>query len=114
MSLGVQRDPQFGLVLMVGLGGVWIEVFEDVSLRLLPLEEAEARSMIEELKAAPLLGAFRGAAPRDVGALAAAMVALSNLAIDHAERLVCVEINPFIVHELGGGATAVDARLVLL
>ena len=114
MSLGVQRDPQFGLVLMVGLGGVWIEAFEDVSLRLLPLEEAEARSMIEELKAAPLLGAFRGAAPRDVPALAAAMVALSNLAIDHAERLVSVEINPLIVHELGGGATAVDARLVLL
>ena len=113
MSIGVQRDSQFGLVLMVGLGGVWIEVLDDVSLRLLPLDEAEARAMIAELKVAPLLGAFRGAPPRDVPALAAAMVALSRLAIDHAENIVSVEVNPLIVHERGRGATAVDARLVL-
>jgi len=111
MSVGVQRDPQFGLVLMVGLGGTWIEVLGDVSLRLLPVDEDEALSMIAELKAAPLLGAFRGAPPRDVAALAAAMVALSRLALDHAGRLVSVEINPLIVHERG--ASAVDARLVL-
>ena len=69
--------------------------------------------MIAELKAAPLLGAFRGAPPRDVQALAAAMLALSRLALDHAGRLVSVEINPLIVHEDGRGASAVDARMVL-
>lgn len=112
MSIGVQRDPQFGLVLMVGLGGVWIEVFEDVSLRLLPLDEEEARAMIAGLKAAPLLAAFRGAAPKDVAALASAMVGLSRFALDHEDRLISVEINPLILHEQGRGATAVDARLV--
>jgi acyl-CoA synthetase (NDP forming) len=113
MSIGVQRDPQFGLALMVGLGGTWIEVLRDVSLRLLPVDEAEASQMLTELKAAALLGAFRGAPPRDVTALCAAMVSLSRLALDHAERLVSVEINPLIVHEQGRGASAVDARLLL-
>lgn len=64
-------------------------------------------------KAAPLLNAFRGAAPRDVGALVAAMVALSRFAGEHAGRLMSVEVNPLIVHEQDRGATAVDARLVL-
>lgn len=113
MSIGVQRDPQFGPVLMVGLGGVWIEVLGDTSLRLLPVDEADARTMIGELKAAPLLGAFRGRAPRDFDALITAMVALSRFAADYAARLDSVEINPLIVHEKGKGATAVDARLVL-
>lgn len=113
MSIGVQRDPQFGLVLMVGLGGVWIEALGDTSLRLLPVDEAEAHAMIGELKAAPLLGAFRGQAPRDVKAVATAMVALSRFAAEQAGRLMSVEVNPLIVHEEGRGATAVDARLVL-
>jgi len=113
MSIGVQRDSQFGMVLMMGLGGVWIEALGDVSLRLLPVDEAEAQAMIGELKAAPLLGAFRGAPPRDAAALVAAMIALSRFAAEHADRLMSVEVNPLIVHEEGQGATAVDARLVL-
>jgi acyl-CoA synthetase (NDP forming) len=113
MSIGVQRDPQFGPALMVGLGGVWVEALGDVSLRLLPIDEAEAHAMLAELKAAPLLGAFRGAPPRDVQALAAAMLALSRLALDHAGQIVSVEVNPLLVHEVGRGVTAVDARLVL-
>ena len=112
MSLGVQRDAQFGLALMVGLGGVWIEVLDDVSLRLLPADEAEAHCMIAGLKASRLLGGFRGAPPGDVDALVAAMMALSHFALDHADRLVSVDINPLIVHERGRGATAVDARIV--
>ena len=113
MSIGVQRDPQFGLVLMVGLGGVWIEALGDVSLRLLPVDEPDAHDMLAELKAATLLGEFRGARPRDTRALVRAMLALSRLASDHAERLVSAEVNPLIVHEEGRGATAVDARIVL-
>ena len=113
MSLGMQRDPQFGPVLMVGLGGVWVEALGDVSLRLLPVGEEEARAMLAELKAAPLLGAFRGAPARDLRALVGAMVSLSRFALDHAERIVSVEVNPLLLHEDGRGATAVDARLVL-
>ena len=113
MSIGVQRDPQFGAVLMVGLGGVWIEVLGDVSLRLLPVDESQAQAMLAELKSAPLLGAFRGAKPRDKTALVAAMVGLSRFALDHADRIVSVEVNPLLVHEEGHGASAVDARMVL-
>lgn len=112
MSLGVQRDEQFGLALMVGLGGVWIEVLDDVSLRLLPVDETGARGMLAELRAARLLAGFRGAPPADLDALVAAMTGLSRFATDYGERLVSIDINPLLVHERGRGATAVDARIV--
>ena len=113
MSIGVQRDAQFGLTLMAGLGGVWIEVFADVSLRLLPIDDAQAQSMLAELKAAPLLGSFRGTPARDVKAIVGAMRALARFAADQGDRFASVEINPLIVYAEGDGATAVDARLVL-
>lgn len=113
MSIGIQRDPQFGLVLMAGLGGVWIEALGDVSLRLLPVEKWESREMLSELKGATLLGAFRGAPPRDTDALVAAMMALSRFAIDHGDDLAAVEINPLLLYHEGAGALAVDARVVV-
>jgi acyl-CoA synthetase (NDP forming) len=113
MSIGIQRDPQFGHALMVGLGGVWIEVLGDVSLRLAPVDEAEALAMLAELKAAPLLAAFRGAKPRDTKALAKAMVGLSRFATEHGPRIESIEVNPLFVYEGGRGVLAVDARLVL-
>ena len=113
MSIGVQRDAQFGLTLMAGLGGVWIEVFADVSLRLLPIDDAQAQSMLAELKAAPLLGSFRGTPARDVKEIVGAMRALARFAADQGDRFASVEINPLIVYAEGDGATAVDARLVL-
>ena len=113
MNIGIQRDSQFGPVLVAGLGGVWVEVLQDVSLRLLPVDEAEAWAMLSELRAAPLLGAFRGAPPRDTAALVRVMVALSRFGLDLAERLVSVELNPLILHDEGRGVTAVDARLLL-
>ena len=113
MSIGVQRDAQFGLTLMVGLGGVWIEVLGDVSLRLLPISDAQARSMLGKLKTAPLLGGFRGTPARDVDALVVAMQALARFAADQGNRFVSVEINPLIVYAAREGVTAVDARLVL-
>ena len=119
MSVGVERDPQFGLVAMVGLGGVWIEALGDISLRLLPLTahgvggETEARRMLGELKGAKLLGPFRGAPARDVDALVGTIVAMCRLGESIGDRLQSVEINPLIVHAAGAGASAVDARLVL-
>jgi len=78
-----------------------------------PVDEAEAWAMLSELRAAPLLGAFRGAPPRDTAALVRVMVALSRFGLDLAERLVSVELNPLILHDEGRGVTAVDARLLL-
>jgi len=113
MSIGVQRDAQFGLTLMVGLGGIWIEVLGDVSLRLLPIDETQARSMLGDLKASQLLGDFRGTPARDVDALVGAMLALARFALDQGDRLISVEVNPLIVYAKGEGAVAVDARLAL-
>jgi len=112
MNVGVHRDAQFGLVLMVSLGGVWVEALGDVSLRMLPIDERDAEEMISELKGAVLLGAFRGEAPRDIAALVDTMVALSGFAMDHAAQLESVEINPLMVYAEGEGVLAVDARLV--
>lgn len=113
MSVGVTRDEQFGPVLMVGLGGAWIEVLRDASLRLLPLAQGEARAMLDELACAALLGPFRGAAARDVLALERAMQGIARLARDFGDRLVALEVNPLLVYAEGEGALAVDARLVL-
>ena len=108
--LGVQRDPTYGPVVMVGLGGVLVEVLRDVSLRLAPFDHAEAHAMIDELRGRRLLDAHRGRAPADVNALAAALVALSDLAVAAGERLESIDVNPFLVRECG--AVAVDAVVI--
>lgn len=113
MSVGVHRDPQYGLVALAGLGGTWVEALGDVSARMLPVNEQDASAMLAELRAAPLLGAFRGAPPRDIPALTRAIVAMGQLAGDLGDRLVSVEINPLRVYAQGEGATALDLRLVL-
>ena len=69
MNMGVHRDPQFGLVIMVSLGGIWVEALGDLSLRMLPIDARDAHEMLAELKGAALLGRFRGSAPRDEPAL---------------------------------------------
>ncbi len=76
--LGGLRDPKFGPMLMVGLGGIFVEVLEDVAFRLCPLTEAEARAALRELRGYPLLAGARGTAPVDEDALVAAMVALGG------------------------------------
>jgi acyl-CoA synthetase (NDP forming) len=92
LLVGVVTDPAWGPVLSVGLGGVWVEVLEDVALRLLPVDQAEVVSMLAELKAAPLLHGARGTRPVDLDRLAEVIVAVSRLA----ERLPLdtLEINP--------------------
>ncbi|MFM9969081.1 MAG: acetate--CoA ligase family protein [Burkholderiales bacterium] len=112
MNIGVHRDAQFGLAIMVSLGGVWVEALGDTSLRLLPIDERDARDMLAELKGAILLGEFRGGRPRDVAALVNAMVNLSRFAMDHAEQIESIEINPLMLYAQGKGALALDTRLV--
>lgn len=106
---GVQRDPVFGPVVMLGLGGVFAEILHDVTFRPAPLEEAEALAMIGELRGAALFDGPRGTPPLDKTALARALTALSRLAAA-ADWIESIEINPLLV--LPEGVAALDALVV--
>ena len=110
--LGVKRDATFGPMLMVGLGGVQVEVFKDVALAPLPLSESDAREMLARLKGAPLLGPFRGQPAADVDALVDLMVRLGQFASDHADTIAEIDLNPVLVHPQGQGVSVVDALIV--
>jgi acetate---CoA ligase (ADP-forming) len=110
--IGARTDPQYGPFLMVGLGGIFVEVLKDVSIRLLPVDEREARDMLKELRGYKVLEGVRGQKPRDVDALVKAMVGLSDIFAAHRNHLSDVEINPIMVRAQGGGVAAVDVRLV--
>jgi acyl-CoA synthetase (NDP forming) len=112
MIVGVREDPQFGPCMLVGLGGVMVEVMRDVAIRLLPIDEDTARDMIRTLRGASLLDRFRGRPARDTDAVVRAMVGLSRLFIDHRPWLTDLEINPLIVLAEGEGVRAVDVRVV--
>ena len=109
MALGVARDPVFGPVAMVGLGGVFIEILKDVAFRRCPFGEAEAEAMIRSLKGFALLDGARGRPKADVPALASALAALSRFAAGADERLLSVDVNPLLVLPEGQGAFAADA-----
>jgi succinyl-CoA synthetase beta subunit len=109
MALGIARDPVFGPVAMVGLGGVFIEILKDVAFRRCPFDETQAEAMIRGLKGFPLLDGARGRPRADVKALAAALAALSRFAAGADERLLSVDINPLLVLPEGQGAFAADA-----
>jgi acetate---CoA ligase (ADP-forming) len=110
--IGISRDPTWGLLLMVGLGGVLVEALGDVALAPVPLNEANARTLIARLKGAAAFGAYRGLPPADTEALAALMVRLSQFADDHAECIAAIDLNPVIVHARGHGVSVVDALVV--
>jgi acyl-CoA synthetase (NDP forming) len=109
---GVSRDPEFGLVLAFGAGGVLIEALDDVALRPLPLRAGDAEAMIAETKAATLLGGFRGRPPGDVGALARALEAIGDFAWAERESLGELDVNPIVVRQAGAGSVVVDALIV--
>lgn len=110
--IGARTDPQYGPFLMVGLGGIFVEVLKDVSISLLPVDEREAREMLKELRGYKVLEGVRGQKPRDVDALVKAIVGLSDIFTAHRNYLSDMEINPIMVRAQGGGAAAVDVRLV--
>ncbi|MBE9604281.1 acetate--CoA ligase family protein [Acetobacteraceae bacterium H6797] len=113
MILGFHRDPQLGPVILLGSGGVAAELFQDTTLRLLPISRPDAEAMVEELKAARLLRGYRGAAPADIPALVDAVMAFAAMAVAAGERLQEAEINPLFVLPAGQGARAVDGLAVL-
>ena len=107
-------DAVFGPAVMVGLGGIYTEILDDVAMRICPISRNDALEMIRELRAAPLLTGARGREPVDVDALASLLVAVGGskgLLTEHADRIAEVDLNPVIVS--AAGAVAVDARIVL-
>jgi acyl-CoA synthetase (NDP forming) len=110
--LGITRDGVFGPMLMVGLGGIHVEVLKDVAFAPVPLDHDDALALIGELKGAALLDGVRGSPPADKQALAELMVALSRFAADHADQIAEIDLNPVIVHEAGHGLSVVDALIV--
>ncbi|MDO8398808.1 MAG: acetate--CoA ligase family protein [Bradyrhizobium sp.] len=110
--VGTMLDATFGPMIMVGLGGVTTELFRDVVYRPAPVSAVEAGAMLAELKAAPLLNGFRGAAQADVPALAQLIAQVSVLAAQQAREISEIELNPVLVHPEGQGVTIVDALVV--
>jgi len=108
--LGAKRDPSFGPVILFGLGGIYVEVLKETSLRVAPINQSEAEEMISELKTTAILKGVRGERPLDIEALVENLLRLSQLMIDFPE-IEGIDINPVIVMEKG--TVAVDARLLL-
>jgi acetyltransferase len=108
--LGMSRDPHFGPLLMLGLGGTYVEIFQDVIFRLAPISEQWAKRMIRELKGSQILTGYRGEPPADLDALAEALERLSQLVLDF-PQIQELDVNPFMVFAAGQGAAVLDARM---
>jgi acyl-CoA synthetase (NDP forming) len=113
LILGVQVDPDFGPAVVFGMGGIHVEVMDDVAIRLAPFDEEEAHAMIREIRGWPLLQGVRGSGPLDVDVLARTLSALSRFAAANAFQLTAIDINPFVVWENGKGGVALDALVTL-
>jgi acetyl coenzyme A synthetase (ADP forming)-like protein len=111
--LGMTRDEQFGPLLMFGLGGVFVEVMRDVSVRIHPLTDVDARTMIERIKGYPLLAGMRGDKPVALSLIEESLLRLSQLVTDFEDDLAELDLNPFIVTERADESFIVDARVSL-
>jgi acyl-CoA synthetase (NDP forming) len=109
---GVARDPDFGLTLAFGMGGIAIEITRDFALRALPLREGDAEAMIAETRGTAMLGAIRGRPPADVKSLAACLNALGDFAHHNADVLQEIDLNPIKALPEGRGCVVVDALIV--
>lgn len=110
--LGINRYKVFGPLLMFGLGGIFVEIFKDVSFRLAPIRHNAARRMIRSTKAYPMLNGARGAEPCDTDELERCLILLSALATENPE-IAELDINPLIVHANGKGCSVADCRILL-
>ncbi len=108
--VGVSQDPLFGPVVMVGLGGIFVEVLKDVTFRVPPFDRDEAERMLHELQGFPLLEGVRGGKPVDVGALVDVVMKVQRLALDLAGDVAELDVNPLVVRPRG--AVALDALVV--
>jgi acyl-CoA synthetase (NDP forming) len=110
--IGMNRDPQFGPLIMYGLGGIYVEALKDVTFRVAPIDRREATDMLDEIRSYNLLLGVRGERPADLNAIADTILKISQLSIEFPE-IVELDINPVIVFEAGKGVVGVDMRLAL-
>ncbi len=110
--IGVNRDPQFGPLLMFGLGGIYVEALKDVTFRVAPIDRREATEMLEEIRSYNLLRGVRGEKPADLAAIAETILRISQLVTEFPE-IVELDINPLMVFEAGKGVLGIDMRLAL-
>ena len=110
--VGARSDPLYGPMLLVGSGGVLVELAKDATLRLLPVSADEVGAMLDRLKLATLLSGFRGRPAADRAALEATVLALGRFFLDHRARIKDIEINPLMVRPAGEGTVAVDVRVL--
>jgi acyl-CoA synthetase (NDP forming) len=113
LVLGVADDEVFGPVVMVGLGGVLVEVLGDVGIAVPPFTAADAGRVLDRLRGAPILRGARGAPPVDRRAVVDAMLRLQRLALEHADSIASVDVNPVVARPRGGGVVALDALVAL-
>ena len=111
LIVGVQNDPQFGPVIMVGMGGTLTEIIKDVAFRMLPITLSDAKSMLRELKAAKLFDGFRGGAPVDTGTVAKMLVRIGRLGVENADYIDSIDFNPVVVYPKSH--FVVDAKIIL-
>jgi len=112
MIAGVSQDPVFGPVVMVGMGGIYAEVLNDVAVQVAPVSEDEAWAMIRSLKMFALLDGVRGTPKADVAAVAHSVARLSEFAVRHRADIAEIDLNPILVHAQGQGATVLDALMI--
>ena len=112
LIVGMSRDPQFGPLLMFGLGGIHVEVLQDVSFRVAPVSRRDAAEMVREIRAWPLLAAYRGSEPADEEAIVEALTRVSRLSCDFPE-IQELDINPLLVLQKGKGIRAIDCRMTV-
>jgi len=108
--IGMMKDPCFGPTIMFGLGGIFVEILKDISFRILPLEERDAREMITEIKGYEILKGARGEPPRDIQAIEEVLMEVSKLTMENPE-INEIDLNPIFVFEKG--LQLVDARMIL-
>lgn len=110
--MGITSDPQFGHLIMFGMGGIYVEVLKDVSFRVVPLSIEDAHDMVREIRSFPLLRGVRGEAEADIPAIETSLLALSRMASDF-PHIIEADINPLLVKPRGEGVIAVDARFTI-
>ncbi|MEW6571485.1 MAG: acetate--CoA ligase alpha subunit [Nitrospirota bacterium] len=110
--IGITEDPQFGHMIMFGMGGIYVEVLKDISFRIVPLSREDVHEMIRETRTFPLLRGVRGEAEADVEAIERSLLILSQMAIDF-PQIIEADINPLLVKKRGEGVVAIDARFTI-
>ena len=110
--MGITKDPQFGHMIMFGLGGIYVEVLKDIAFRITPLSREDAHEMIRETKTFPLLRGVRGEAEADIESIEHSLMILSQMAVDF-PQIIEADINPLLVRKRGEGVVAIDARFAI-